>query len=73
MKRYSYTIWKGKEENGDGTLLLKDAGFFYTKHRAFKKAQKLAKQLAVGWDYIILVRRISLDSDMCLEWLFPTE
>lgn len=73
MGKYFYTLWKAKEGTDDEDLLLDNEPLFHTKHRAFKRAHALAKDLAKGWNYVILVRRVSLDSDMCLEWVFPPE
>ena len=68
-----YTLWKSKEDNTDDALLLDSEGVFRTKHRAFKRAHKLASDLVEGWGFVILVRRIHSNSDMCEEWVFEAE
>lgn len=68
-KRF-YTIWKGTESGDGEAILLEDEPFFYTKRRAFKRATELAKQLAPNWDNAILVRYVTIGSDMCKEWVF---
>ena len=72
MKRRFYTIWKSKKDDKEA-LLLEDEKFFYTKCRAFKRAEVLAKQLISGWDYVILVRRIVIGDDICQEWVFEAK
>ena len=67
-----YTIWKGKEGEEEA-ILLDEEPMFRTKHRAFKRARELAKKLTAGWDYVILVRRIQTDTDICTEWVFEAE
>lgn len=73
MAKTFYTIWKGKKDDTDNATLLESEPIFHTKHRAFKRASALAKELIVGWDFVILVRRIRTDTDMCLEWQFEAE
>ena len=68
-----YTIWKGKENSDEDAILLDDEPVFKTRHNAFKRAHQLAKKLVYGWDYVILVRKIRTDSDICTEWVFPAE
>ena len=68
-----YTIWKAKKDSSDDAILLESEPIFHTKRRAFKRAEKLAKELIVGWNFVILVRKIRTDTDMCLEWEFGAE
>ena len=75
MAHTFYTLWKGSEDidKSDDAILLDSEPIFHTKHRAFKRAHELAKKLIVGWDYVILVRKIRTDTDICTEWVFPPE
>lgn len=73
MRKTFYTLWKAREHETDEALLLDSEPLFHTKKRAFRKAEKLAKDLAKGWDYVILVRKITIGSDMCTEWVFSNE
>lgn len=68
-----YTLWKGKKNEEDDALLLESEPFFKIKRNAFKRAHKLVNQLPIGWDYVILVRKIKLGEDTCLEWVFERE
>lgn len=72
MAKKFYTLWKAKE-NEEEALLLQDEKFYRTRHFAFNRAHQLAKQLVAGWDFVILVRRITIGSDMCTEWEFQPE
>ena len=70
FKKRFYTLWKGNA-NGEGeAILLEDEPFFKTRRNAFKRASELANKLAAGWDQVILVRRITLGSLNCEEWVF---
>ena len=73
MAKTFYTIWKSRADDTDGALLLEGEGIFHTRHRAFKRAKKLAKNLNKEWDFSILVRKIHEDSDICEEWVFEAE
>ena len=73
MRKTFYTLWKSKEDETDDALLLDSENIFYTKHRAFRRAHALAKKLIVGWDYVILVRKITIGSKYCQEWVFQPE
>lgn len=67
MRKYYYTLWKGHDE-ADEAVLLEDEQVFKIKHRAFKRAEFLANELAYGCGFFILVRKVCLDSNECLEW-----
>lgn len=73
MARTFYTLWKSNKDDIDGALFLENEGIFHTRHRAFKRANKLSKELAKGWEQSILVRKIHIGSDICEEWEFPAE
>ena len=73
MTHTFYTLWKGKENDADNALLLDSEPIFKTRANAFKRAHALAKKLVYGWDYVILVRKIRTDSDICTEWVFEAE
>ena len=72
MNKYYYIIWKG--HNGeDKAILLEDEPVFITRRNAFRRAKHLADQLPPGCEFYLLVRRVSLYDDTCLEWKFePT-
>ena len=70
MRKRFYTLWKSKEGKTDEAILLSKEKFFVTKYGAFKRAQKLLKQLAIGWNYVILVRKITIGNNVCEEWEF---
>lgn len=75
MAKTFYTLWKGYEDinKSDEAILLDSEPIFHTKHRAFKRAHELAKNLVYGWDQAILVRKIRTDTDVCTEWVFAAE
>lgn len=65
-----YTIWKINKGATDAELL-EEEGTFKTRHRAFKRAKKLASKLVYDWGEKILVRKITLGNEDCLQWEFP--
>ena len=71
MKRY--TLWKGTASGKGEAILLIDEPLYKTKIFAFKRAKKLSLNLAKGWDNAILVRLVTLGSDLCREWVFPSD
>ena len=73
LRRSFYTIWKGKADGSDDPVLLEDEPLFNTKHRAFKRARQLADKLVVGWEQAILVRYVTVGSDLCTEWVFTPD
>ncbi len=73
MARTFYTLWKTRDHNDEEAILLEEEPIFRTKHRAFKRAKKLAKALVNGWGFTILVRKIRTDTDWCLQWEFEAE
>ena len=67
MEKSFYTIWMRNPYNNE-SFILEEEKVYYFKHSAFKRAKELIK------DYeIILVRKVRLDSDYCLEWKFVKE
>ena len=73
MAKTFYTLWKSKDGNDDDALFLESEPIFHTKHRAFKRAHKLAHALVEGWGFTILVRKIWTNSDICEQWEFKPE
>lgn len=73
MARTFYTLWKCKDGDYDEALFLQEQPIFRTKHRALKRAHKLAKGLVDGWGFTILLRKIRTDTDICEQWEFKPE
>ena len=73
MKKTFYTLWKGNDDGSKNAILLDDEKVYYTKKKVFKRAQQLADGLAKGWNYVILVRKITVGSLLCDEWEFKSE
>ena len=71
MPKKFYTIWKGNENGEDEPILLKGEKFYFFKWSAFRRAKQLAKELPLNWDLAILVRRVTVGSDECVEYVFP--
>lgn len=60
--KWHYTIWEIDSDN-QGTLLT-EYGFITFKHKAIS----IAKALAVKSNKKIVVRKVSVDTDLCYEW-----
>ena len=69
MKRHLYTLWKSHDKTEDA-ILLEDEPVYRIKRNSFKRAILLASKLPIGLGFSILVRKVSLNSDMCTEWKF---
>ena len=68
-----YTIWSRlKEESDDDAVLLEDEKIYKTRINAFKRAKELIKMNYYS-GYVILVRRIRINSRMCKQWEFESE
>ena len=70
MPKSVYTLWKGKEDECDDALFLTTEKIYSFKRSAFKRAKELVQNLPTGWDLVIIVRKITVGSDICEQYIF---
>lgn len=64
-----YTFWRyDMNKSDDDAILLEEEPTLYTKRSALKKAREICENLARE-NEAILVRRISLKTPVCRQWL----
>ena len=68
-----YTLWKRKDEDNEEAIFLEEESIFRTKLMAFRRARQLAKKLIDGWGFDILVRKVTIGSDLCEQWEFNSK
>lgn len=73
MIRTFYSLWKRKDNNDEETIFLEEESIFRTRLMAFRRARQLTKELIDGWGFDILVRKITIGSNVCKEWEFKPD
>lgn len=64
-----YTLWKSNKNNMDEATLLTDEPLFFTKKFSIKRALEIVNGFNEDSNDVILVRQVSMNSQMCKQWV----